>query len=453
MFYGREMELQELEERYNSGRFEFLPIYGRRRVGKTTLIRQFLKKHEGVFFSARNTTMKSNVDDLASTIFGMKMSATLEDVLEEVKRRSATNRYILVIDEYPRIVKRDPVFGDCLQEFIDEIHEDSKLFLILCGSSISIMEHEVLGYKSPLYGRRTGSMELLPMNIWDSMNFLRGFSREDAMRIYGMVGGIPFYLTQFNPDQSFKDNFIRLFIKGNSFFRDEHHILFIEEVEMPFTYYRVIEAIASGKVNVRDIATYCGFETSAASKYLNVLITMGLVGKRKPVDNPNGKMTRYHIADPFLRFQFARILPVVEYIDTDEPESDAERILGLFEKDMGRVFEEVCAEHMRRAYRGAIGTWWGTDRNTHTVEEIDVVLTKMVDEKRSGWFVECKYRTAPMDVDVLDKLRYRMGLVKGYSSTHPVIYSRSGFTDALLSESGVELYTLDDILDGKGLQK
>ena len=150
MFYGREKELQALEERYYSGRFEFVPIYGRRRVGKTTLIKEFLKKHDGVFFTAKNDTLNANVDGLASAVFGVKVSASIESVFEEIKRRSKDNRYVLVIDEYPRIVKKNPSFGDHLQELIDDIHEGSKLFLILCGSSISIMEREVLGYKIPL---------------------------------------------------------------------------------------------------------------------------------------------------------------------------------------------------------------------------------------------------------------------------------------------------------------
>ncbi len=447
MFYGREKELQALEERYNSGRFEFIPIYGRLRVGKTTLMREFLKNHKGVFFTAKNDTLKVNVDGLASAVFGVKVSASIESVLEEVKRRSKDDRYILVIDEYPRIVKRNPSFGDYLQEFIDDIHDESKLFLILCGSSISIMEHEVLGYKSPLYGRRTGSMKLLPLNVWDSMQFLRGFGKEDSMRIYGMVGGIPLYLRLFDPNYSLKENVVRLFVGETSFFRNEHYLMFIEEMERPFTYFKVMEAIAAGKVNVGEIATYCECESSATTQHLNVLIAMGLVGKRKPVDNPNGKMTRYHITDPFLRFQFSRILPVLDDIDPDNSDGHVETILGLFETDMGHVFEEVCAEHMRCVYGGAIGTWWGTDRNTRTIEEIDIIASKMVDGNKTGWFAECKYRSGPVDMEVLGKLRHRITLVKGYSVSNPVIYSRSGFTETVLNDADVDLYTLDDVLN------
>lgn len=446
MFYGREKELQELEERYYSGRFEFVPIYGRRRVGKTTLIKEFLKKHDGVFFTAKNDTLNANVDGLASAVFGVKVSASIESVFEEIKRRSKDNRYVLVIDEYPRIVKKNPSFGDHLQELIDDIHEESKLFLILCGSSISIMEHEVLGYKSSLYGRRTGSMKLLPLNVWDSMQFLKGFSRDDSMRIYGMVGGIPLYLGLFDSNYSLRDNVVRLFVGETSFFRNEHYLMFIEEMDHPFTYFKVMRAIADGKVNVGEIATYCECESSAATQYLNVLITMGLVGKRKPVDNPNGKMTRYYITDPFLKFQFSRMLPVLDDIDSDNSVVQVETILGLFETDMGHVFEDVCAEHMKRMYGGAIGTWWGTDRNTHTVEEIDVIASKMVDGKKMGWFAECKYRSGPVDTEVLNKLRYRITLVKGYSISHPVIYSKSGFTEAVINDSSVDLYTLDDVL-------
>ncbi|MBR1973713.1 MAG: AAA family ATPase, partial [Candidatus Methanomethylophilaceae archaeon] len=202
MFYGRDRELALLEERYNSDRFEFLPVYGRRRVGKTRLLREFMAKHEGVFFTAKTRGLKENMDEFASKVYGADVSASLTSILDTIEKRSRDRRFVLVIDEYPRLLSKDRSVGDTLQEFIDRIHEDSKLFLILCGSSISVMEHEVLGYKSPLYGRRTGSLELLPLSVWESMEFLRGFDRDDSLRIYGMVGGIPMYLGLFDPSYS-----------------------------------------------------------------------------------------------------------------------------------------------------------------------------------------------------------------------------------------------------------
>ncbi|MGN0098786.1 MAG: ATP-binding protein [Candidatus Methanomethylophilaceae archaeon] len=249
MLYGRERELLELESRYGSGRFEFLSIYGRKRVGKTALVREFLKGHEGLFFTARN--IGSNVDALASAVFGSGVSAPMESILEEIKRRSSSGRYVLVIDEYPRIVRRDRAFRDHLRKLIDDIRGDSKLFLILCGSSMGIMENEM-----SRYGSHTGSMKLLPLDVWDSMNLLEGFSREDALRIYGMVGGIPLYLNLFDPDISLEENVVRLFIKEFSFFRNEHLVLFMEEVGGPFTHHGVLKAIASGNIRVGDIADF-----------------------------------------------------------------------------------------------------------------------------------------------------------------------------------------------------
>ncbi|MBO7205360.1 MAG: AAA family ATPase, partial [Candidatus Methanomethylophilaceae archaeon] len=138
MFYGRDRELALLEERYNSDRFEFLPVYGRRRVGKTRLLREFIAKHEGVFFTAKTRSLKENMDEFASKVYGADVSASLTSILDTIGKRSRDKRFVLVIDEYPRLLSKDRSVGDTLQEFIDRIHEDSKLFLILCGSSISV---------------------------------------------------------------------------------------------------------------------------------------------------------------------------------------------------------------------------------------------------------------------------------------------------------------------------
>lgn len=450
MFYGRKRELRELDERYNSGRFEFLPIYGRRRVGKTAFLREFMRDHPGILYTANNHGLKANIDGLASALLGVEASTTIEAVLDWIRRRSESERLLLVIDEYPRIVRSDPVFGEYLQEFIDDIHGDSKLFLILCGSSRDAMIHEVMAYSAPLYGRRTGSMEIRPLDIWDSMGLLEGFGREDAARIYGMVGGIPMYLRLFDSDRTLGENVAELFLREHSPLRNEHIILLIEEVEHPFLYERVMDAVARGNVTVGDVAERCGLETSAASRYLGKLVSMGLVEKQRPVDNPEGRMTRYRISDPFLRFLFSRVLPVIDVTDPEDPREIADSILG---SSRSNGFTDLCTQHLRRVHGGSPGTWWGTDRNTRTPADIDIIVTRVVDGEFTGWFAECDTGSEPVGTEVLDGLRYRMALVKGYGERNPVIYSGSGFTDALLAENGVELYTLDDILDGKGIRR
>ena len=228
---GRESELRALNERYDSGRFEMIPVFGRRRVGKTTLLKEFIKGRNGVYFSATRGSLDANISKLASKVLGASspVSMSLDDLLDEIRIRSQKERYVLIIDEYPNLIRRNDHFSDVLQEFIDDIEDDSKLFLILCGSSISIMRHQVLSSQSPIYGRRTGQLEVLPMDIWDTMRMLEGFRIEDVMRIYGIVGGIPLYLKMFDPGSSVRDNIIRLFFEDTSFFRNEHEFVLMEE--------------------------------------------------------------------------------------------------------------------------------------------------------------------------------------------------------------------------------
>ncbi|MBR2254503.1 MAG: ATP-binding protein [Candidatus Methanomethylophilaceae archaeon] len=445
---GRKAELRELEDRYSSGKFEMITVYGRRRVGKTTLLKEFIKGRRGVYFSATRGSLESNISSLASKVLGTSAPTSMspEDLLGEVGRLSSDERYVLIIDEYPNLLRRDDRFSDILQEFIDDIEHGSKLFLILCGSSISIMKHQVLSSASPIYGRRTGQLEVLPMDIWDSMEFLDGFDREDMLRIYGMVGGIPLYLGMFDPRESLERNVRRLFFQESSFFRNEHEFVLIEEFDNPFTYYTVLEAMARGRTRVSEIASYCSLDDSTVHKHLKALLATQFVEKVAPVDNPRGKNVVYRISDPFLEFQFGRILPVADYYDPDDPQATVGQVMAGLENDMGRVFEVICGQHLVRTHRGRLGRWWGSDPVAHTQEEIDLVLTKVMDGRTVGWFAECKFKSVPTGTDVLEKLRHRASLVSGFDETRLVLYSKSGFTGGLTGDPTVELYGLDDVL-------
>ena len=445
---GRENELRALAERYDSGRFEMIPVYGRRRVGKTTLLKEFLKGRNGTYFSATRGSLDINIARLASKVLGTEapVRMSLDELFREIRGRSASERYVLVIDEYPNLVRRNAHFADALQEFIDEIEGDSKLFLILCGSSVSIMRHQVLSSESPIYGRRTGQLEVSPMDIWDAMRLLKGFTDEDAMRIYGIVGGIPLYLRMFLPEETLEDNIRRLFFEETSFFRNEHEFVLLEEFETPYTYYTVLEAVSSGHNRLSDIATYCSLDESTVHKHLSSLTATGFVERVAPVDRPNGKAALYRVSDPFLRFQFGRILPVADYYDPDDPSATLDAIMRWVSIDMGPVFEEVCGQHLRRVHHGKLGKWWGPDPSNCRQEEIDLILTRVEDGRTIGWFAECKYRKEPAGMDVLETLRRRSCLVKGYDERRLVIYSRGGFSKSLAESGAMELYTLEDVL-------
>lgn len=445
---GRKKELNALNERYDSGKFEMVPVFGRRRVGKTTLLKEFIKGRNGVYFSATRGSLDVNISKLASKVLGTAspVRMPLEDLFNEIRIRSETERYVLIIDEYPNLIRKNEHFSDALQEFIDEVEGESKLFLILCGSSLSIMKHQVLSSQSPIYGRRTGQLEVAPMEIWDAVGMLKGFSDEDALKVYGMVGGIPLYLKMFDPGISVQDNIRRLFFEESSFFRNEHEFVMMEEFDNPYTYYTVLEALAAGHTRVNDIATYCSLDNSTIHKHLSSLMAASFVERMFPVDNPDGKNVLYRISDNFLRFQFGRILPVIDYYDEEDSSETIGRILKGLETDMGTVFEQVCGQHLRRRHRGKLGRWWGPDPVSRTQEEIDLILTTVEDGKRIGWFAECKYRNEPVGVDVLDTLKRRASLVRGFDESRFIIYAKCGFTENLERSGAAELNRLEDVL-------
>lgn len=440
MFVGRERELGVLNRRYDSGKFEFVPVYGRRRVGKTALLKEFCKGKNAVFYTASSGSLEYNMSGLASMLFGAKVHADLDIVLDKIRELSEKERFLLVIDEYPRLIRKAPEFQDRLQEMLDDIHGASKLFLVLCGSSISIMEHQVLGYSSPLYGRRTGSLNLKPLDLWTSMEMLSGFDRDDALSIYGMVGGIPLYLQQFDPSISLRDNISHAFLDEDSFFANEHTLTLIEEFDNPATYYTVIEAVASGNTKVSDVAQFTGLDGPTVATHLKTLEGIGIVAKDRPVDNPDGKKTLYRVSDPFMRFQLGRVLPMRRGIF--DPYELAGRILEMFATDMGAAFEGMCSEYLVARFGGVVGKWWGSDPETRRQEEIDVVITLGPGD---GIFAECKYKTEAAGRAVLDTLIHRSMLVRGYSKRRYVLFSKGGFSSDLIGDD-VLLLTVDDVL-------
>lgn len=444
MFYGRKNELRLLNERFDSDRFEFLPIYGRRRVGKTALIQEFIRDKPHVYYSAINGTHETNMARLSAKVFGRPgITATFDSLLEELDSRAAGGRMVLVIDEYPRFISNAPWVSDMLQNFIDERKNESKLFIILCGSSINLMEHEVLGYKSPLYGRRTGSLKLEPFDYFQSREMLEGFSEEDMVRIYGMVGGVPLYLEVFDSRRTLSENVMRNFLRSDSFFLAEPTMMLLEEFENPVTYQMVLNAIADGCTKMSEISNRIDMESSNASKLVSDLCRLGIVRKESPVDNPNGRMTRYHLEDPFLAFYYRHMYGLQDDLTPETLDETADEILTRHEDSLGFVFERICAEYFRE--KGQVGKWWGSDPRTRRMEEIDIVVSNRRDGIMSRTFVECKYKRTKVGADVLQTLISRSMLVKGTDERRYALCSKSGFTEGL-SGNDVTLLTLDDMV-------
>jgi AAA+ ATPase superfamily predicted ATPase len=223
MFIGREKELSKLNEMYASDSFEFAVIYGRKRVGKTTLIREFCKDKKAIYFIAREANDIINIENFSKDVFNVTSKETAgtakfpdwEKAFEYIYNLAKNERLILVIDEYPYLAQANRSISSIIQAHIDMKFKDSKLFLILCGSSMSFMEYQVLSYKSPLYGRRTSQFKIKPFTFFESIKYHKEFTNEEKAIIYGITGGIPEYLSKIKEGKSLKDNIIDMFLNEN----------------------------------------------------------------------------------------------------------------------------------------------------------------------------------------------------------------------------------------------
>ena len=296
MFIGRDRELKTLDKLYHSGKFEFVVIYGRRRVGKTALINHCIDDKQSIYFMGVESNEKQNLENLSKSILEYSNGigtdtyfASYQAALEYVFKLAEKERVILTIDEYPYVARESKSLASTLQLLIDKYKDTSKLMLILCGSSMSYMEDHVLAYKAPLYGRRTAQMKIMPFDFEESCRYLKNMSDEEKAIIYGIVGGTPQYLLQINDKMSVEENIRNTFLNPMSFLYEEPMNLLKQEVREPAIYTAIITAIATGHSRMSEISTKVGEDTNVCSGYLKNLINLGIIKKETPYGEKTSK--------------------------------------------------------------------------------------------------------------------------------------------------------------------
>lgn len=461
MFIGREKELISLNKLYASDKFEFVVIYGRRRVGKTALISQFVQDKKSIYFMGVESNAKQNLENFSKNIleFGTGIQAetaflSFQSALEYVFRLAETERLILAIDEYPYVARSSKSLASTLQLIIDKCKDRSKLMLILCGSSMSYMEDHVLAYKAPLYGRRTAQMKILPFDFANACRYFKRFSDKDKALIYGMVGGTPQYLLQMDDSQSIEDNIKNTFLNPTSSLFDEPENLLKQEVREPALYNAIITAIATGASRMSEISTKVGEDTSVCATYLKNLMALGLIQKEIPYGEKSSRRSIYSIDDNMFRFWYRFVPENNSIIARGAADLAYRRIEPYLSDYTGKVFEEICKQYLwELLLRGTspvefkdLGRWWGTDPATRSQTEIDIMGEQ---DKTAALFGECKWTNEKVDVSVLKTLVKRSQLFH-YKRTQLYLFARNGYTKGCLdmaSEMGnVILVTYADIL-------
>lgn len=461
MFIGRERELKALNNLYQSDKFEFVVLYGRRRVGKTALINAFIDNKKNIYFMGVESNAKQNLENFSNSIFEYQTGiqadtsfASFQAALEFVFRLAEKERIILALDEYPYMARASKSLASTLQMLIDKYKDTSKLMLILCGSSMSYMEDHVLAYKAPLYGRRTAQMKLLPFTFEETCRYLSNMSGADLALMYGVVGGTPQYLLQVNDRQSVAENIKKIYLNPTSFLFEEPGNLLKQEVREPATYTAIIAAIAAGSSRMSEISGKVGEDSSVCSLYIKNLISLGIVRKETPYGEKASRKTVYSIEDNMFRFWYRFVLENNSIIARGADELAYKRIEPHLSDYMGKVFEDICSQYLWKLLLSgqcpveftSLGRWWGNNPMTRSQTEIDIMGEQ---DKNTALFGACKWTNEKVDLGVLETLVQRSKLFP-YQRVHLYLFSKTGFTKGCMDKAeelgNVTLVTYEDIL-------
>jgi len=465
-FLGREKEILDLEKEYarDGG---FVVIYGRRRIGKTTLIKQFIKSKTAFYFLATKEVESQSMKRFAGVIARTTGNSVMQkaafsdwlDLFQAVADYKPNEKKVLVIDEFPYLVKVNDSFPSILQNAWDEILKDSNVMLILCGSLISMMKKHALSYESPLYGRRTAQMRIAPLpftTVYENQKL----SFEEAAEQYSITGGVPKYMEFFSDGQPLYEQIKENVLSKNGFLYEEPNFLLTDEVQVPTNYFSIIKVIADGNHKLGTIAGILGLETSALTPYLKTLSELGFIEKQVPVTEKNAEKTRkglYFISDNFLRFWFRYVYPYKGeleidnmQISLDELDKDfKEKFVAFAYKDICKeIFARLCSDKAIDFTPSKIGSYWLNDKSGNT--QIDVMAVDTVNKRLFAG--ECKYHNQPVDADVYFELVKKVdnsaeikSAFKGYTVIYGV-FSKSGFTSRMtdISNSNPNLFLINE---------
>jgi AAA+ ATPase superfamily predicted ATPase len=426
MFFGRMKELDTLETMYKKPGFEMLVLYGRRRIGKTTLTSQFIRNKPAIFFSAQEANDKMNLEVFSKLLYqffglaGLPAFTDWNGAFLFLAEKARNKRLILVIDEFPYAAGANKGLKSILQNAIDHMFKNTNLFIILSGSQIGFMENEVMGYKSPLFGRRTAQMKLSGFDYIDAASMFSKYSSEDKIRLYSCIGGTPYYLARIDKQLSFEKNLEMLFFNPAGYLYEEPLMLLKQELREGAVYNSIISAIAMGATRLNEISSITGEERSKVIKYLDTLIGLNILHKEFPFgENPEkSRKGIYRIRDNCYRFWYRYVFTNKAVIEQGAGATLLKMYLPELNSYIGGPFEEICMQYMIRMNNLSAlpfmftqsGRWWGPSQKTRQHEEIDMVFSDT--SGKHFIFAECKWRNELKDTSVLEGLIEKSNLLK-----------------------------------------
>lgn len=417
-FVDRRRDLAFLEDRWEDQGLQMVVVTGRRRVGKTTLLKEFMQGKPHVYHLVNQEEDALQLGRLRDALVEVLGGPTPEvedwhDLFAYVSSSlPADQRFLLIVDEFPYLVEEDDSVPSYFQALLDEHLAGTEAFVCLCGSSIGMMEEHVLSRKSPLFGRRTGQIDLRPFKIQQARALFEELPFDELVEIYAVFGGTPHYLQFVDGSAPLARGIERLICDPRGPLHDEPELLVRQEFRRPHRYVSILQAVAAGRTTPKAIADHTGISQQSVPKYLGKLERVRLLDHRLPVTE-HGKRSRrgiYVLADPFFRFWFRFVAPHLSQAEAAPGDLVDRWILPELPAHVGEVFEEVCRQLVPDLYDGIgpLGGWW------YGEQEIDIV--GLDDAGGRILMAECKWQD---DVDAVaihealkdkaEEVRWRQG--------------------------------------------
>lgn len=441
-FIDRKREMFTLEKEYNREN-SFVVLYGRRRTGKTTLIKEFIKDKNTFYFFAdkQNESLQINrfKNQLAEHFkdeFLKKIEINDWDtIFDYFINKIGDEKFVLVIDEFQYLYLMNKGFSSTFQRIYDEKIADKNVMVILCGSLISMMYSEVLSYDSPLYGRRTAQIKLQPISFEYYKEFFDNKSKRELIEFYSITGGIPKYILEFDRNRNPLWNIENNIFNKDNFLYSEPKFLLQEEINDLSRYFSILNSIALGNTKLSSICSHLGLNSSSMTSYITKLIDLDILEKEVPVTEniENGKKGLYKIKDNYLKFWFSYVYPYQSYLEIENLSYPLEKIKNEFNLWVSKIYEDLARETILNNSEipfpiKKLGRWWNNN------EEIDIV--GLGDNEII--FGECKWSSKKVGLNVLLSLKEKSKSVKWNNSSRKeyfILFSKEGFSDDLISLS------------------
>ena len=491
IFLGRKKEMALLESLYDSNKFEMLILHGRRRVGKSYLLSHFAKLHSDntVYFTGDKDSEKNNVQNFCEELnrvlkIGdfLNSFTTWNDVYSFLKTTEIKDRLVLIIDEFTYLYNSNPAYDSGLQNAIDKILKSKNIFLILCGSEVSVIEEIIDDSTKPLYGRKTSELKLLPFTYKEAREFFPHYSNEEALTAYSILGGIPLYLSLFDDSLTIKENVIKNCLSTTGYLYNEIETLLRMELKETHFYKNIMLAINAGASTFNTIRDKVGEDAAKIAKYINVLINLGFIKREVPCgEKEKSRNTLYSISDNYFAFYFAFIFKHQNMLNgLISPEMYYEKELTKVKLNtfIGHRFEQICETYLKEQfYNGKmpffaenLGRWWGNNPVLKKQEEIDgeLIISSnspngrvkvkskacldrtylLATDDENAVICECKYTEDPFDEKQLKDLQDSALCVTQQNKSY-IIFSKNGVSSGvekhLKNLPGYSVVTLDDL--------